>query len=77
MDIPAKSGVSGPVLAVIPRQVAMVTWPPPLDSYDSLVERLRKLAADRPNMMIVIHGNLAREFSECLRRTNKETQALG
>jgi glutaminase len=44
--------------------------------YGLAVEQLRELAAERPNIMITILGNLTREFSERLRHANEEIGAL-
>jgi glutaminase len=44
--------------------------------YGLSVERVRELAAEHPNIMIVILGNLTRDFSARLRRANEEIRAL-
>jgi glutaminase len=44
--------------------------------YGLAVEQLRELAAEHPNIMITILGNLTREFSERLRHANEEISAL-
>jgi glutaminase len=44
--------------------------------YGLSVERIRDLAAEHPNIMITILGNLTRDFSERLRRANEEIRAL-
>lgn len=44
--------------------------------YGLSVERIRELAADHPNIMITILGNLTRDFSERLRRANEEIRTL-
>jgi glutaminase len=40
------------------------------------VEQLQELAAEHPNIMITILGNLTREFSERLRHANQEIRVL-
>jgi glutaminase len=44
--------------------------------YGLAVEQLQALAAERPNIMITILGNLTRDFSERLRHANDEISAL-
>jgi glutaminase len=44
--------------------------------YGFAVEQLQELAAEHPNIMITILGNLTREFSERLRHANDEISAL-
>jgi glutaminase len=44
--------------------------------YGLAVEQLQELAAEHPNIMITILGNLTREFSERLRHANDEISAL-
>ena len=44
--------------------------------YGLAVEQLQELAAEHPNIMITILGNLTREFSERLRHANEEIGAL-
>jgi glutaminase len=44
--------------------------------YGLSVDRLRELAADHPNIMITILGNLTRDFSARLRRANDEIKTL-
>ncbi len=44
--------------------------------YGLAVEQLQELAAEHPNIMIIILGNLTREFSERLRHANEEISAL-
>jgi glutaminase len=44
--------------------------------YGLAVEQLQELAAEHPNIMIAILGNLTREFSERLRHANDEIGAL-
>jgi len=44
--------------------------------YGLAVEQLHELAAEHPNIMITILGNLTREFSERLRHANEEISAL-
>jgi glutaminase len=44
--------------------------------YGLRVERLQELAAEHPNIMITILGNLTREFSERLRHANEEIGVL-
>jgi glutaminase len=44
--------------------------------YGLAVEQLQELAAERPNIMITILGNLTRDFSERLRHANDEISAL-
>ena len=44
--------------------------------YGLAVEQLQELAAEHPNIMITILGNLTREFSERQRHANEEIGAL-
>lgn len=44
--------------------------------YGLAVEQLHELAADHPNIMITILGNMTREFSERLRHANEEIRAI-
>ncbi|HYM99922.1 MAG TPA: cyclic nucleotide-binding domain-containing protein, partial [Aestuariivirgaceae bacterium] len=44
--------------------------------YGLAVGQLQELAAEHPNIMITILGNLTREFSERLRHANEEIGAL-
>ena len=44
--------------------------------YGLAVESLRELAAEHPNIMTTILGNLTREFSARLRRANRTIRAL-
>jgi glutaminase len=44
--------------------------------YGLAVQQLQELAAERPNILITILGNLTREFSERLRHANEEISAL-
>jgi glutaminase len=44
--------------------------------YGLRVEQLQELAAEHPNIMITILGNLTREFSERLRHANQEIRVL-
>lgn len=44
--------------------------------YGLAVQQLQELAAEHPNIMITILGNLTREFSERLRHANDEISAL-
>lgn len=44
--------------------------------YGLRVEQLHELAAEHPNIMITILGNLTREFSERLRHANEEIGVL-
>jgi glutaminase len=44
--------------------------------YGLAVEQLQELAAEHPNIMITILGNLTRDFSERLRHANEEIRTL-
>ena len=44
--------------------------------YGLAVQQLQELAAEHPNILITILGNLTREFSERLRHANEEISAL-
>lgn len=44
--------------------------------YGLAVDQLEELAAEHPNIMITILGNLTRDFSERLRHANEAISAL-
>ena len=86
VGMPAKSGVSGCIIAVIPGQIGICVYSPPRSAdiiadervicYGLRVEQLHELTAEHPNIMITILSNLTREFSERLRHANEEIGVL-